>query len=68
MSGIGGNINSNIVGGTGVNIPNITSSNITGDETYLEAFLEGSTSSISSLPHEIKRNLELMKDLDLSCS
>ena len=34
------------------------------DETYLESFLE----SLSGLPNEIKRNLELMKDLDKSCS
>ena len=33
-------------------------------ETYLESFLD----SISSLPHEVKRNLELIKELDKSCS
>jgi hypothetical protein len=32
------------------------------DETFLEAFIE----SLSTLPHELKRNLELMKDLDKS--
>ena len=32
------------------------------DETFLEAFVEG----LSTLPHELKRNLELMKDLDKS--
>jgi Inhibitor of growth proteins N-terminal histone-binding len=34
------------------------------DETFLESFLD----SLSGLPHEIKRNLELMKDLDKSCT
>jgi Inhibitor of growth proteins N-terminal histone-binding len=34
------------------------------DETYLEAFIE----SLSTLPAEIKRNLDLMKDLDSSGS
>jgi len=34
-----------------------------GDETYLEAFME----SLTTLPHELRRNLELMKDLDKSC-
>jgi hypothetical protein len=34
------------------------------DETYLEAFIE----SLSTFPAEIKRNLELMKDLDKSGS
>jgi len=35
----------------------------TGDETYLEAFVE----SLSTLPHELRRNMDLMKDLDASC-
>jgi Inhibitor of growth proteins N-terminal histone-binding len=35
-----------------------------GDETYLEAFVE----SLSTLPHDVKRNLELLKDLDGRCS
>ena len=35
-----------------------------GDETYLESFIE----QLSTLPSEIKRNLELMKDLDKKCS
>ena len=35
-----------------------------GDETYLESFIE----SIGTLPHDVRRNLELMKDLDKSCS
>jgi Inhibitor of growth proteins N-terminal histone-binding len=34
------------------------------DETYLEAFLD----SLNGLPHEMRRNMELMKDLDKSCS
>lgn len=34
------------------------------DETFLESFLD----SLSGLPHEIKRNLELMKDLDKNSS
>jgi hypothetical protein len=34
-----------------------------GDETFLEAFVE----SVSTLPHEVKRNLELLKDLDARC-
>ena len=34
------------------------------DETFLESFLD----SLSGLPHEIKRNLELMKDLDKTCT
>lgn len=34
------------------------------DETFLESFLD----SLNGLPHEIKRNLELMKDLDKSCT
>jgi hypothetical protein len=36
----------------------------TSDETYLEAFIE----HLATLPHEIRRNLELMKDLDKTCS
>lgn len=35
-----------------------------GDETYLEAFVE----SIATLPHDVRRNLELMKDMDKTCS
>mmetsp|Transcript_17286 Transcript_17286/g.19949 ORF Transcript_17286/g.19949 Transcript_17286/m.19949 type:complete len:293 (-) Transcript_17286:55-933(-) len=35
-----------------------------GDETYLESFIE----QIQTLPSELRRNLELMKDLDKSCS
>jgi hypothetical protein len=35
-----------------------------GDETYLEAFIE----SINTLPHDVRRNLELMKDMDKTCS
>ena len=34
------------------------------NETYLESFIE----HISTLPSEIRRNLDLMKDLDKSCS
>jgi hypothetical protein len=34
------------------------------DETYLESFIE----HISTLPHEVRRNLDLMRDLDKSCS
>ena len=34
------------------------------DGTYLEAFIE----NIGTLPSEIRRNLELMKDMDKSCS
>ena len=34
------------------------------DETFLESFLD----NLSGFPNEIKRNLELMKDLDKSCS
>lgn len=34
------------------------------DETYLEAFIE----SIATLPHELRRNLELLKELDKSCA
>ena len=37
---------------------------MSGDETFLESFLD----SLTGLPHEIKRNLELMKDLDKSCT
>lgn len=36
----------------------------TGDETYLESFVE----HIATLPNEVRRNLELMRDLDKSCS
>lgn len=32
------------------------------DETYLEAFIE----SLSTVPHEVRRNLDLIKDLDSS--
>jgi Inhibitor of growth proteins N-terminal histone-binding len=32
----------------------------TGDETYLEAFIE----NLSTLPHEVRRNLDHIKDLD----
>lgn len=35
-----------------------------GDETYLEAFVE----YLSALPHDVKRGLELLKDLDGRCS
>lgn len=35
-----------------------------GNETYLEAFIE----SLTTLPHEVKRNLEMIKDLDKSGS
>lgn len=34
------------------------------DETYLEAFIE----TLSTLPHQIRRNMDLMRDLDASCS
>jgi hypothetical protein len=34
------------------------------DETYLESFID----HISTLPHEIRRNLDLMQDMDKSCS
>jgi hypothetical protein len=34
------------------------------DETFLEAFIE----SISTLPHDVRRNLELLKDMDANCS
>ena len=34
------------------------------DETYLESFID----QIATLPHEVRRNLELMKDMDTSCS
>jgi Inhibitor of growth proteins N-terminal histone-binding len=34
------------------------------DETFLEAFLD----SLNGLPHELRRNMELMKDLDKTCS
>jgi Inhibitor of growth proteins N-terminal histone-binding len=34
-----------------------------GDETFLEAFVE----SLSALPHDVKRSLELLKDLDARC-
>ncbi|CAB9506313.1 Inhibitor of growth protein 4 [Seminavis robusta] len=37
---------------------------MSGDETYLEAFLD----SLAGLPNEIKRNMELMKDMDKTCS
>jgi len=33
------------------------------DETYLEAFIE----STASLPHDLRRNLDLLKVLDKSC-
>lgn len=42
----------------------ISSCAIMGDETYLESFIE----HISTLPHEVRRNLDLMRDLDTSCS
>jgi hypothetical protein len=32
------------------------------DETYLEAFME----TLSTLPHQVRRNMDLMRDLDLS--
>jgi len=34
------------------------------DETYLESFVE----SISTLPHDVRRNLELMKNMNQTCS
>ena len=34
------------------------------DETYLEAFIE----SLATLPHEVRRNMDLLKDLDASCA
>lgn len=33
-----------------------------GDETYLEAFME----SLSTQPHLVRRNMDLMRDLDAS--
>lgn len=36
----------------------------TSDETYLEAFID----QLSTVPAEIRRNMEWMKDLDQSCS
>lgn len=39
------------------------SSGCSGDETYLEAFIE----SLTTLPNQMKRNLELIKNLDSSC-
>jgi len=38
------------------------------DETFLEAFLDNLSGPLAGLPNEIKRNLELMRDLDQSCS
>lgn len=35
-----------------------------GEETYLEAFIE----QIHTLPSEVRRNMDLMKDLDKTCS
>lgn len=37
---------------------------MSGEETFLECFVE----HISDLPNEIRRNLDLVKDLDKSCS
>jgi hypothetical protein len=37
---------------------------MSGDETYLESFIEG----LATLPQELRRNMELMKDLDATCS
>lgn len=34
------------------------------DETYLEGFVE----SIATLPHNVRRNLELLRDMDASCA
>ena len=34
------------------------------DETYLEAFIE----QFTTLPHQLRRNLDLLRDLDGSCS
>jgi hypothetical protein len=34
------------------------------DETYLEAFME----TLSTLPHQVRRNMDLLRDLDSSCS
>jgi hypothetical protein len=31
-------------------------------------YLESSIDHIATLPHEVRRNLELMKDMDKSCS
>ena len=60
-SGVG--VGSGIVGvGGGVLLSTSCSS---GEDTYLESFVE----SVSLLlPNEIRRNLELMKELDKSCS
>ena len=35
-----------------------------GEETYLESFIE----QIHTLPSEVRRNMDLMKDLDKTCS
>jgi Inhibitor of growth proteins N-terminal histone-binding len=37
---------------------------IMGEETYLESFIE----QIHTLPSEVRRNLDLMKDLDKTCA
>ena len=47
-----------------VNLNLFRSSTTDSNETYLESFIE----HISTLPSEIRRNLDLMKDLDKSCS
>lgn len=47
-----------------VSIVPINPTSVTSDETYLESFIE----QIQTLPSEIRRNLDLMKDLDGTCS
>ncbi|GKY97391.1 hypothetical protein MPSEU_000697600 [Mayamaea pseudoterrestris] len=34
------------------------------EETYLEAFME----TLSTLPHQVRRNMDLLRDLDSSCT
>jgi hypothetical protein len=48
-------------GGTGM--MGIGGGGPSGDETYLEAFVE----SVAGLPHEVRRNLDLLRDLDAKC-
>lgn len=38
--------------------------NSSSDETYLEAFID----QLSTLPYQLRRNLDLLRDLDSSCS
>ena len=53
-----------VVGGGGSLLLSSTTSS-SGEDTYLESFVE----SVSILlPNEVRRNLELMKELDKSCS